>query len=171
MNAATLAATLAALLAAVLLSLALAVLLALTRFPGRRLLVGLLHAAVAVPPMLAGGALAARLGHPHWRLPAASLLCLPLVAAIARHALARGWARHGRDLRAAGAGSLQAALLLCAEHRAGLAAALLAGLARALGEAGFLTGPAWLAAPAALLAAGAAWLWRRDASPPDDTTM
>ena len=122
--------------------------LAVTRFPGRRVLVLAMNALVGMPPVVVGfflylllaqGGPLGRLGWlftPLAMILAQSLLAAPVVAALAHRRLALCWSEYGRTLQAAGAGRWAALPYLFAMCRGALLLAVLAGFGRVLSELG-----------------------------------
>ena len=121
---------------------------AVGRFPGRRLLIVLLNAAMGMPPVVAGlivYLLLSRAG-PLGSLgllftPAAMvivqcLLITPIIAALARQVIEDAWAQYEEQLRSLGVSTARAALTLVWDTRFSLVTVVLAGLGRAMGEVG-----------------------------------
>ncbi|MBN2345002.1 MAG: ABC transporter permease [Candidatus Aminicenantes bacterium] len=139
-GAATVLAALAAIPAALFLSL--------KEFPGRRLLVGLVNTAMAVPAVLIGlvvyGLVSRRgplgtlglLFTPGAMILAQALLAFPLMTALALAAL-KGVAREARDLALSlGANRRQLAAVVIRQGRFAFLTALIAGFSRVIGETG-----------------------------------
>ena len=137
--------------AAVLASLAgipLAALLALTRFPGRRMLVVAVNALLGLPPVVVGLAMylllsnAGPLGFlrllftPAAMVLAQAILATPIVAALSHRVLEARWAEFGRAFQASGASRMQALPHLLAMSRRPLTTAVLAGFGRTISEVG-----------------------------------
>ena len=137
--------------AAVLASLAgipLAALLALTRFPGRRVLVVAVNALLGLPPVVVGLAMYLLLSHagplgflgllftPAAMVLAQTILATPIVAALAHRVLEARWAEFGRAFQASGASRMQALPHLLAMSRRPLTTAVLAGFGRTISEVG-----------------------------------
>ena len=111
-------------------------LLALTRFPGRRVLVVAVNALLGLPPVVVGLAMylllsnAGPLGFLHLLFtPAAmvlaqAILATPIVAALAHRVLEARWAEFGRAFQASGASCLQALPHLLAMSRRPLTTAV-----------------------------------------------
>jgi len=137
--------------ATVLASLAgipLAALLALTRFPGRRVLIVAVNALLGLPPVVVGLAMylllsrAGPLGSlgllftPAAMVVAQAILATPIIAALAHRALETRWLEFGRALQASGASRLQALPHLLAMSRRPVTTAILAGFGRTISEVG-----------------------------------
>jgi ABC-type tungstate transport system substrate-binding protein len=130
------------------LGLALGAWLAVARFPGQRLLVGVVNTLLAMPSVVLGllvYLLLSRAGPlGHWGIlftPAAmvlaqSLLVLPLVAALARRLVLSALAEGGDQLRSLGAGPAASALLLLVHQRYGVLTVGLTAFGRAIAEVG-----------------------------------
>ncbi|MBL8325829.1 MAG: ABC transporter permease [Rubrivivax sp.] len=122
--------------------------LAVARFPGQRLLVGVVNTLLAMPSVVLGllvYLLLSRAGPlGHWGIlftPAAmvlaqSLLVLPLVAALARRLVLSAMAEGGDQLRSLGAGPAASALLLLVHERYGVLTVVLTAFGRAIAEVG-----------------------------------
>jgi len=122
--------------------------ISLKKFPGRRLLIGLLQSAMAVPAVLIGlvvyllvnrQGLLGFLGllfTPTAIIIAQALLAFPLIAALTVSAL-RGVAKDSLDLsRSFGANFRQTARILIRQGRFAFLAALITGFSRVIGETG-----------------------------------
>ena len=130
------------------LGIPLAALLALTRFPGRGVLVVLVNALLGLPPVVVGLALylalsrAGPLGSLGWLFTplamvlAQAILATPIIAALAHRALEACWRDFGRTMQAAGASRLRALPHLLRMARRPIATALLAGFGRTVSEVG-----------------------------------
>ena len=140
--------SLTAVLLATLLGLPLGAAIAVGRFPGRRALVVLLNALMGLPPVVVGLVVylllsrAGPLGElgllfsPGAMVIAQTILILPIIAALARQALADAWREYEEQLRSLGAQGMNAALTLLWDTRFSLVTAVLAGLGRASAEVG-----------------------------------
>jgi tungstate transport system permease protein len=140
--------SLSAVLCATLLALPLGATIAVTRFPGRRVVVVLLNALMGLPPVVVGlvvylllsragplGALGI-LFTPKAMIVAQTVLILPLIAALCRQAVEDAWTEYEEQLRSLGATGFRAALTLVWDIRFSLLTAVLAGLGRASAEVG-----------------------------------
>ena len=144
----SLAVSLSAAVLAAAAGIPLAALLALTRFPGRRVLVVAVNALLGLPPVVVGLALYLLLSNsgplgfmrllftPAAMVLAQAILATPIVAALAHRVLEARWEEFGRAFQASGASRLQALPHLLAMSRRPLAAAVLAGFGRIVSEVG-----------------------------------
>lgn len=144
----TLRISLLATLVSLVLGLGAAVLLALTRFPGRRLLISLVNTGMGLPPVVVGLFLTLLL----WRsgpfgflgllyTPAAivlaqTVIATPIIAGIGLSALQQLPRDLGLQIRALGATRVQTVLLLLREARLPLLAAVMAGFGGVISEVG-----------------------------------
>jgi tungstate transport system permease protein len=125
-----------------------ALFLALREFPGKRLVVGLVNTAMAVPAVLIGlvvyGLVSRRgplgtlglLFTPGAMVLAQALLAFPLITALALAAL-KGVAREARDLALSlGANRVQLAATVIRQGRFAFLTAVIAGFSRVIGETG-----------------------------------
>jgi ABC-type tungstate transport system substrate-binding protein len=122
--------------------------LGVARFPGQRVLVGLVNTLLGMPSVVLGLAVylllsrAGPLGSfgilftPTAMVIAQSLLVVPLVAALARRLVIGALAEGGDQLRSLGAGPLASALLLLVHERHGVLTLLLTAFGRAVAEVG-----------------------------------
>ena len=122
--------------------------LAVARFPGHRLLIGLLNTLLALPSVVVGllvylllsraGPLGAWgiLFTPQAMVLAQSVLVIPLIAALARRLVANALREGGDQLRSLGAGPMTGALLLLLHERVGVLTVLLTAFGRAIAEVG-----------------------------------
>ncbi|MXP63339.1 ABC transporter permease subunit [Roseomonas sp. M0104] len=130
------------------LGLPLALVMAASRFPGRRLLLVAVNAALGLPPVVVGllcylllsrsgpfGALG-WLFQPAGMVAAQTILALPIVVALAHRVLAPLWTEIGDPLRIDGAGPMQCGLQLLRLGRPALGTVLLAAFGRAIAEVG-----------------------------------
>jgi tungstate transport system permease protein len=121
---------------------------AVGRFPGRRVLIVLLNAAMGLPPVVVGlivylllsragplGALGI-LFTPGAMVAAQFILIMPLIAALTRQVIEDAWREYEEQLRSLGARTWQAALTLLWDTRFSLLTVVLAGLGRAMAEVG-----------------------------------
>jgi tungstate transport system permease protein len=144
----SLSVSLAATALASALGIPLAALLAMTRFPGRRLLVVMVNALLGLPPVVVGLLLylllsrAGPLGGFGWLFTpwamvlAQTVLATPIIAALAHRALEARWAEFGRALQSCGASRPNSVRPLLAMSRRTLATAVLAGFGRTVSEVG-----------------------------------
>ena len=140
--------SLAALGIAALVGLPLGALLAVSRFPGRRLVVGALNALMGLPPVVAGlliYLLLSRSGPlgrygllftPQAMVIAQAVLIAPILAALSRQVLEAMWEEYAEQLRSFGAGPWRAVPTLLWDGRFALLTVLLAGFGRAAAEVG-----------------------------------
>jgi tungstate transport system permease protein len=144
----SLAVSLSAMALAAVIGMPLGALLALTRFPGRSVLVVLLNAMMGLPPVVVGLAvylLLSRSG-PLGALgilftPAAmvlvqTVLIVPIVAALTRQTVEDLWVEYRDELAAMDVGPVGRMATLLWDARFSLLTALLAGLGRAAAEVG-----------------------------------
>jgi tungstate transport system permease protein len=144
----SLAVSLSAMALAAVIGMPLGALLALTRFPGRSVLVVLLNAMMGLPPVVVGLAvylLLSRSG-PLGALgilftPAAmvlvqTVLIVPIVAALTRQTVEDLWVEYRDELAAMDVGPVGRMTTLLWDARFSLLTALLAGLGRAAAEVG-----------------------------------
>ena len=121
---------------------------AVGRFPGRRMAIVLLNAAMGLPPVVVGLVVylllsrAGPLGDlgllftPAAMVMAQFVLITPIVAALSRQVLEDAWAQYEEQLRSLGVSSARAALTLIWDTRFSLATVVMAGLGRAMAEVG-----------------------------------
>jgi len=140
--------SLAAVAIASLIGLPLGALVALERFPGRSGVVVALNALMGLPPVVVGLCVylllsrAGPLGEhgllftPTAMVIAQAILVTPLIAALARQAVADLAAEYGDALPALGAGRFGVPITLLWEGRVRLLTSLLAGFGRAIAEVG-----------------------------------
>jgi tungstate transport system permease protein len=140
--------SLAAVVLASLVGLPLGALVALERFPGRPGVVVALNALMGLPPVVVGLCVylllsrAGPLGEygllftPTAMVIAQAILVTPLIAALARQAVADLAAEYGDSLPALGAGRVGLAITLLWEGRVRLLTSVLAGFGRAIAEVG-----------------------------------
>ena len=144
----SLAVSLSAVLCATLVGLPLGAAIAVTRFPGRPVVIVALNALMGLPPVVVGLLVylllsrAGPLGElgllftPGAMVIAQTILILPIIAALARQAIEDAWREYEEQLRSLGAQGFTAALTLIWDIRFSLATAVLAGLGRASAEVG-----------------------------------
>jgi tungstate transport system permease protein len=118
------------------------------RFPGRRVLVVLLNAAMGLPPVVVGLAvylLLSRAGPlgpmgllftPAAMIIAQFVLITPIIAALTRQVVEDAWREYEEQLRSLGAHAWQSTLTLLWDTRYSLLTVALAGLGRAMAEVG-----------------------------------
>lgn len=140
--------SISAVLIACLIGMPLGGLLAIARFPGRRILVIILNAAMGLPPVVVGlvlylafsqaGPLAVLdlLYTPGAMIVAQAVLVTPIVAALSRSAVAGLMDEFDETLRALRASRVERMATLLWEARPALLTAALAGLGRAFAEVG-----------------------------------
>ena len=130
------------------LGLALGAALAVARFPGHRLLVGVLNTLLALPSVVVGLVVylllsrAGPLGSwgilftPTAMVLAQSILVVPLVAALARRLVLSALVEGGDQLQSLGAGRFTTAALLLLHERFAVLTVLLTAFGRAIAEVG-----------------------------------
>ena len=140
--------SLSAVLIATAIALPFGAAVALLRFPGRRVIVVLLNAAMGLPPVIVGlvvylllsraGPLgsAGLLFTPTAMIVAQTILVLPIIAALARQTIADLHEEYDEQLRSLGAGPLQMIRTLLWDGRFRLTTVVLAGFGRAVAEVG-----------------------------------
>ncbi|WP_291296262.1 ABC transporter permease [Elioraea sp.] len=140
--------SLTALMVAALVGLPLGALLAVTRFPGRRVIVVVLNALMGLPPVVAGlliYLLLSRSGPlgplgllftPTAMVIAQAVLITPILAALTRQVLEGLWDEYAEQLRSFGASAARAVPTLLWDGRFALLTVLLAGFGRASAEVG-----------------------------------
>ena len=144
----SLAVSLSAVVLAALAGMPLGALLALTRFPGRWVLVVLLNALMGLPPVVVGllvylalsrsGPLGAWgiLFTPQAMILAQTILIAPIIAALTRQTVEDLWAEYRDELTAMDVGPVKRMITLLWDARYSLLTALLAGFGRAAAEVG-----------------------------------
>jgi tungstate transport system permease protein len=144
----SLAVSLSAVVLAALVGLPLGALLALTRFPGRSILVVLLNALMGLPPVVVGLAvylLLSRSGPlgelgilftPSAMVIAQTVLIVPIIAALTRQTIEDLWVEYRDELSAMDVGPASRMMTLLWDARFSLLTALLAGFGRAAAEVG-----------------------------------
>jgi tungstate transport system permease protein len=140
--------SIAAVALATLIGLPLAAMLALGRFRGRRALVLLANALLGLPPVVVGLAaylLLSRSGPlgsfgilftPAAMVIVQTVLCTPIITAIAHRAFEQIWARYGDEFEMAGASHVRVLPHLLAIGRPQILTAVLAGFGRSVSEVG-----------------------------------
>ncbi|MDX2203145.1 MAG: ABC transporter permease [Hyphomicrobiaceae bacterium] len=135
-------------LLAALLGFPLGALVALSRFPGRSLVIVVLNGLMGLPPVLAGLAIYMLLSRsgplgslgilftPRAMVVAQALLVLPIIAALARQVVEDLWSEYRDELTALEAGPLLRMTTLLWDARFSLLTMLLAGFGRAAAEVG-----------------------------------
>jgi tungstate transport system permease protein len=144
----SLAVSLSAVAIAALIGLPLGALLALTRFPGRGVVVVILNAFMGLPPVVVGLAvylLLSRSGPlgafgilftPTAMVIAQAILILPIIAALARQTIEELWLEYRDELTAMDVGPAGRVATLLWDARLSLLTTLLAGFGRAAAEVG-----------------------------------
>lgn len=137
-----------AVLLGTLIGLPLGALLAVTAFPGRSALVGLLNAAMGLPPVVIGLVLYLLLSRsgplgslgilftPTAMIAAQAVLVTPLIAALSRQIVADAEGHLGEQLRSLRLNPWQRAATLVFDARFSLTTAILAAFGRAISEIG-----------------------------------
>lgn len=131
-----------------IIGLPVAALLSLTRFPGRRILITLLNALMALPTVVVALALYALLSRsgplgyldllfsPTAIIIGQTVLILPIVISLSAAAIAQADPRLLETVRSLGAGRVRGFATLVTEQAPAILAAVLAGFGRAVGEVG-----------------------------------
>jgi tungstate transport system permease protein len=140
--------SLSAVAVAALLALPFGAALAVTRFPGRDALVVVVNALLGLPAVVVGLAvylLLSRAGPlgafgilftPAAMVVAQAVLIFPLIAALARQAVADAWREYAEQFRSLGAGPVASSLALLHDLRFSLVTIVLAAFGRAIAEVG-----------------------------------
>ena len=122
--------------------------LAISRFPGRQLLILLANAFLGLPPVVVGLALylilsrsgplgaLALLFTPSAMVIAQALLAMPIITALTHRAIEEPWQEYGGALRVEGASRLRSIRVLLAIARRSVLTAVLAGFGRTISEVG-----------------------------------
>jgi len=122
--------------------------LAVTRFPGRDALIVIVNALLGLPAVVVGLAIylllsrAGPLGAfgilftPAAMVVAQAVLIFPLIAALARQAVADAWREYAEQMRSLGAGPVASSLALLHDLRFSLVTIVLAAFGRAIAEVG-----------------------------------
>ncbi|HVV47909.1 MAG TPA: ABC transporter permease, partial [Bryobacteraceae bacterium] len=133
---------------AALVGVPLGALVALTRFPGRQLVVVVLDALMGLPPVVVGLAVFLALSRsgplgswgllftPQAMIIAQTVLVTPIIAALTRQTVEDLWVEYRDELAAMNVGPLRRAATLIHDARFSLVTALLAGFGRAAAEVG-----------------------------------
>jgi len=144
----SLAVSLSATFGATLIGLPLAAALALGRWPGRQVVLVMVHGLLGLPPVVVGLVLYLLLSRsgplgllgllytPEAMIMAQTVLATPIIAALGHRAIEGRWLEFGRALQASGASRLAALPHLMRMARGGIATALLAGFGRTVSEVG-----------------------------------
>jgi len=144
----SLAVSLSAVTIATLIALPFGAALAVVRFPGRDALVVVVNALLGLPAVVVGLAIylllsrAGPLGAlgilftPAAMVVAQAVLIFPLIAALARQAVADAWREYAEQLRSLGAGPAASSLALLHDLRFSLVTIVLAAFGRAIAEVG-----------------------------------
>jgi tungstate transport system permease protein len=140
--------SLLAVVASAVIGLPLGAVVAITRFPGRQVVVVALNALMGLPPVVVGLVvylLLSRAGPlgplgllftPAAMVAAQTVLVTPILAALSRQVLEDAWHEHGEQLRSLGAGTTASVLTLLWDTRYTLVTIVLAGFGRAAAEVG-----------------------------------
>ena len=122
--------------------------LAISRFPGRRLLILFANAFLGLPPVVVGLALYLMLSRsgplgalallftPSAMIIAQALLATPIITALTHRAIEEPWQEYGGALRVEGASRLRSIRVLLAIARRSVLTAVLAGFGRTISEVG-----------------------------------
>jgi tungstate transport system permease protein len=122
--------------------------LAISRFPGRRLLILFANAFLGLPPVVVGLALYLMLSRsgplgalallftPTAMVIAQALLATPIITALTHRAIEEPWQEYGGALRVEGASRLRSIRVLLAIARRSVLTAVLAGFGRTISEVG-----------------------------------
>ena len=144
----SLSVTLTALLVSSIIGLPAGAALALTRFPGRSILVVAFNALMGLPPVVAGLVvylMLSRSGPLGWlgvlftptaMIVAQTLLITPIIISLTRQVVEDLWAEYDEQLSSLGSSRLQAIPTLLWDGRLSLITAILAGFGRASAEVG-----------------------------------
>jgi tungstate transport system permease protein len=144
----SLAVSLSAVVCATLVGLPLGAAIAVTRFPGRQVVIVALNALMGLPPVVVGllvYLLLSRAGPlgdlgllftPGAMVIAQTLLIAPILAALSRQAMEQLWEEYAEQFRSFGAGPWRAVPTLLWDGRFALLTVLLAGFGRASAEVG-----------------------------------
>jgi tungstate transport system permease protein len=140
--------TLSAVVIATAVALPLGAALALTRFPGRSLVIIVLNTLMGFPPVVAGllvYLLLTRSGPlgglgllftPGAMVIAQTIIIIPIIASLTRQVVEDLWAEYSEQLRSLGSSPLRAVPTLLWDGRFSLATAVLSGFGRATAEVG-----------------------------------
>ena len=140
--------SLAAVVIAAVIALPMGALLAITRFPGRQMLIAFLNALMGLPPVVVGLLIylmlsrAGPLGEfgllftPTAMVIAQAVLVAPIIAALSRQVIEDAWREYEEQLHSLGAGTKACAQTLLWDTRFALITVVLAGFGRAAAEVG-----------------------------------
>ncbi len=110
--------------------------LAVTRFPGRDALVVVVNALLGLPAVVVGLAAFGILFTPAAMVVAQAVLIFPLIAALARQAVADTWREYAEQMHSLGAGPVASSVALLHDLRFSLVTIVLAAFGRAIAEVG-----------------------------------
>ena len=140
--------SLSAVLLAAVIGVPVGALLALTRFPGREIVIVVLNAMMGLPPVVAGLAVFLALSRsgplgswgllftPQAMVVAKTVLVAPIIAALSRQTIEDLWVEYREELAAMNVGAARRVATLIWDARFSLVTALLAGFGRAAAEVG-----------------------------------
>ena len=140
--------SLSAVLLAALIGVPVGALLALTRFPGREIVIVVINAMMGLPPVVVGLAVFLALSRsgplgawgllftPQAMVIAQTLLVAPIIAALSRQTIEDLWTEYRDELAAMNVGPVRRVATLVWDARFSLVTALLAGFGRAAAEVG-----------------------------------
>jgi tungstate transport system permease protein len=140
--------SLAAAACAAIIGVPLGAFLALSRFPGRQVIIVIFNALMGLPPVVAGLAIYLLLSRsgplgslgllftPQAMIIAQTVLVTPIMAALARQTIEDLWLEYRDELAAMNVGTLRGVATLIRDARLSLVTALLAGFGRAAAEVG-----------------------------------
>jgi tungstate transport system permease protein len=140
--------SLSAVFVAALIAVPFGAMIALTRFPGRQVVIVLLNALMGLPPVLVGLAVYLMLSRsgplgswgllftPQAMVIAQTVLVAPIIAALTRQTIQDLWIEYGDELTAMNIGPAGRVATLIWDARFSLVTALLAGFGRAAAEVG-----------------------------------
>jgi len=143
--------SLSAVAAAAVIGLPFGALVALTRFPGREVVIVILNALMGLPPVVVGLTVYLMLSRsgplgswgllftPQAMVIAQTILIAPIIAALARQTVEDLWAEYRDELAAMDVGAAGRIVTLLWDARFSLVTALLAGFGRAAAEVGAVT--------------------------------
>ena len=144
----SLAVSLSATFCATVIGLPLAAALALGRWPGRQVVLVMVHGLLGLPPVVVGIVLYLLLSRsgplgglgwlysPEAMVMAQTVLATPIIAALGHRAIEGRWREFGRALQSSGASRVAALPHLIRMAWGGIATALLAGFGRTVSEVG-----------------------------------
>ena len=140
--------SLSAVLLAALIGVPVGALLALTRFPGREIVIVVINAMMGLPPVVVGLAVFLALSRsgplgawgllftPQAMVIAQAVLVAPIIAALSRQTIEDLWTEYRDELAAMNVGPVRRVATLVWDARFSLVTALLAGFGRAAAEVG-----------------------------------